>query len=46
MAVSVALQGDVRNAHCSVTKSVRNSAQAMVVLQIRLEGRGMLNPKQ
>lgn len=29
----------------SLTKSVRSSAQAMVVLQIRLERRGMLNPK-
>lgn len=30
----------------SWTKSMRNSAQAMAVLQIRLERRGMLNPKQ
>lgn len=30
----------------SWTKSVRNSAQAMAVLQIRLERKRMLNPKQ
>lgn len=47
MAVSMAMQGNVRNVHHSVMdKSVRNSGQAIVVLRIRLERRGMLNPKQ